>query len=87
MVYDGETARGGCPRESGVQAGVEGGCHRVCTEEGVNMRRFALVSILLMAVLFSARFTVVQSRANSLPDNSTLTQSRLVVFEAFMRPT
>jgi hypothetical protein len=51
------------------------------------MRRFALVSILLMAVLFSARFTVVQSRANSLPDNSTLTQSRLVVFEAFMRPT
>jgi hypothetical protein len=51
------------------------------------MRRFALVSILLMAVLFSARFTVVQSRANSLPDNSPLTQSRLVVFEAFMRPT
>jgi hypothetical protein len=51
------------------------------------MRRFALVSILSIVVLFSGHSRVVQPQADGLQGNAPSAQDRLVVFEAFLRPT
>lgn len=52
------------------------------------MRRLVRISILLVFVLTlgSPNSMITKSQATDLPDNASLTQSRLVVFEAFMRP-
>ncbi len=51
------------------------------------MRRLILVFSLSIAVLFLSHPTVAQPQADDLPNTATLSQERLVVFEAFMRPT
>lgn len=47
------------------------------------MRRFTLIAVLVILILYLGRSTMAQPQANTLSDDS----SRLVVFEAFMRPT
>jgi hypothetical protein len=52
------------------------------------MRRLVSVSILMVAALLFAHPTVARPAAgDTRPDKTTTTQTRLVVFESFMRPT
>jgi len=47
------------------------------------MHRFALIGVFVVLILCLGRPTTAQPQANTVSDDS----SRLVVFEAFMRPT